>query len=100
MRLMDTWIHCDRLMKIERATSNDASSSRAMWRNLDASSWIERTRLKDVNSQNDIQFEPLIKDESTHPTVTPKINYKFNCSATQKFVLGFSSKSNCLETTI
>ena len=34
MRPMDKWIHLDRPMKIERTTSNDASSSCSMWHNL------------------------------------------------------------------
>ena len=49
MRLIDTWIHHDRPMKIERMKSNDDFSSRAMWQNLDASSLIGQTRLNDVN---------------------------------------------------
>ena len=100
MRAMDTWTHRDRSMKIERSTSNDASSSHAMWKNLDGSSWIGHTRLKEVDLPNDIQSELLIKDETTHPTVTPKFSYKIKMFIDGNTVLGFFSKLNCLDTTI
>ena len=54
MRPMDTWIHRDRLMKIERTKSRDTSSSRATWPNMDASSHIGLMRLNDVDSSNDV----------------------------------------------
>ena len=51
MRTMDTRIHRDRPMKIEHTTSNDTSSLGAMLDNLGAISWIQRMRLKNVDSQ-------------------------------------------------
>ena len=39
--MMDTWTHLDRRMKIEMRTSSNASSSRAIWQDLDTSSLIK-----------------------------------------------------------
>ena len=89
---IDMWNHWDRPMKNEQTTSNDASSSHTTWRNLDASSGIRQTRLKDVNLPSNVQFEPLIKDETAHLTITPKKDYKFNCSSMRKPILGFLIK--------
>ena len=73
---MDSWNHLNRSMKIKRWTQSNTSSSRTTWQNFGASSLIERTRLKDDDSQTSIQSEPLIKDEETHPTVAP--NFSIN----------------------
>ena len=100
MRPMDTWIHRDRPIKVKGTTSNDASSSHATWRNLDALSWIRQMRLKDVDSPNDVQFEPLIKSNRRIRRLRPNLPIKLKCSSTQKSVLGFLNKLNCLDTTI
>ena len=76
MRPMDTWNHHDHSMKIERTSSNDASFSRATWLNLDASSWIGRTRLKVVDSPNDLQSEPLIKSNQRIQRLRPNLPTK------------------------
>ena len=63
MRLMNKWILRDRPMKIKWTTSNEASSLHAMRHNLDASSWIGQTQLKDVDSWIVIESQPLIKSK-------------------------------------
>ena len=68
---MDTLNRLDRLMKIKWWMLSDASSSRATWKILEASSPIKHTRLNDDDSQIGVQSEPLIKDEETHPTMHP-----------------------------
>ena len=89
MRPMDTWAHRDHLIKIEWMKSNNASSLHATWWNLDASSWIRQTRLKDVDSRIVVLSQSLIKDEMTHPTVEPKFAYKFSGSSTRKSTIRF-----------
>ena len=100
MHPMNTLTHRDCSMKIERLISNDTSSSRATWRNLDASTYIEWMWLKDDDSQIDIQSEPLIKDETMHRTVVPKFAYRIEMFFDGRHVLGFLSKSICLDTII
>ena len=53
-----------------------------------------------VDFPNDVNYEPLVKDETTHLTVMPKFSYKIKMSFDGKTVLGFSSNSNYLDTTI
>ena len=94
---MDTWTHLDHSMKIKRWTLSDASSSRATWKNLSASLSIKRTRLNDDDLQTNVESEPLIKDEETHPLVVPKFLYKLTCSSKEKLMLGVSRKLNYLD---
>ena len=97
MHPMGTWTHLDRSMKNKWWTLSKVSSSHAMWKNLSASSSIEQTRFNNDDSQTDIQFEPLIKDEETHPTVAPKFLDILTCSSTENFVFDVSRKSNYLD---
>ena len=65
---IDTWTHLDYSL-IEWWTLSDASSSHVMWKNLSASSLIERTQLNNDDSRIGVQSELLIKDEESHPMV-------------------------------
>ena len=89
MHSMDTWIHHDRLIKIKWTTSIDASSSRTTWHNLDASSWIGQTQFKDVNSINDVQFEPLIESNRRIRWLCPNLPIKSKCSSTERLFFDF-----------
>ena len=81
MRPMDMWIHHDRPMKIEWTTSNDASSSCATWNNCCLISTVHQI-------------------ESTEPKDVPKFAYKIEMLFDKKIVLRFSTKLNCLDSTI
>ena len=100
MRPMDTWFHHDRPMKMERTTLNDTSSSRATWYNLDALSWIEQTRIKDVNSWIVVLSHPLIKLNQPIQRLCPNFPIKSKCSSMERLFLDFFSKSNYLDITI
>ena len=76
------------------------SSSRAMWRNLRDSSSIEWTRVNHNDSHLSVSLEPLIEDEITNPTVTPKFVYLYECSLTENVFLDVFEYSNCLDTII
>ena len=47
---MDVWQHLKHRFTSEHTQLHDASSSRAMWQNLSASSWIKQTQLNDDDS--------------------------------------------------
>ena len=94
-----------RLITIVRWRSNGRikatpSLLRATWMHLDFPSKIRRTWLNRVNSPNDTQSWPLIRDEPLHPTATPNFVYKLECSSWRRDILGFLSKSNYLDTKI
>ena len=57
-----------------------------------------RCDLKTMIRESTFKFESLIKYEMTHPTVASKFSYKIDIFFNEKLVLGFSSKSNYLDT--
>ena len=67
---------------------------------MDTSFAIGQTGLNDVDSIKRHLISAVDRIESTHPTVTPNFAYKLKCSSRRKTILGFSSKSICLDITI
>ena len=63
------------------------SSLRVTWRNLNGLSSIELTRINRNDSHPCILSEPLIKDGTTNPTVTPKFAYLYECSSMKNVFL-------------
>ena len=63
---LDVWQQLEHLMKIERESLHNASSSRVKWLNHDDISTIERMPLNGVDSHPRISSRLLIKDQSSY----------------------------------
>ena len=67
------------------------SSSRVTWKNLSASSSIERTQLNSNDLHPSVSSEPLIEDEEPNPMATPKFAYLYACSLMKNVFLDIST---------
>ena len=94
---MDMWNHLDRSMKIKRWKLSDTYFSRTTCQNLGTSSSIKRMRLNEDDSRTDVQSEPLIKGEETHPTLAPNLSINWDVLWQKNLFSDVSSKSNYLE---
>ena len=79
---MDVWRYLGCRFPIGRTRSHDDSPLHVTWRNLGASSSIERTQLNSNDSYPSVSSEPLMEDEESNPTITPNFVYKLRCSST------------------